>query len=278
MTSMTTMSPTPPVALTIAGVDSGGGAGIAADLRTFSAHGVFGALAITALTAQSTTGVRGTELTEPGFLALQIDTVLGDLGVAATKTGMLASAELIAVVTEQAAKGALGPLVVDPVMVATSGARLVAGDAIAAYHQLIAHASVVTPNLSEAEALTGHRVRSLEEMRTAAREVVALGAQCCLVKGGHLVGDQAIDLCFDGTDETVLSSPRIQSENVHGTGCTLSAAIAANLALGLGLLDAINRAKTYVAVAIERAAPWRLGAGPGPLDHFGPLPPSVLGT
>lgn len=268
---------TPPIALTIAGVDSGGGAGIAADLRTFSAHGVFGALAVSALTAQDTTGVHGTQLAEAGFLALQIDTVLGDLRVGATKTGMLANAELIAVVAERAGTGALGPLVVDPVMVATSGSRLFSGDAVAAYRQLIAHAAVVTPNLAEAEALTGHRVATLEEMRVAAREIVALGARCCVVKGGHLPGDQAIDLCLEGSKETVLSAPRLASKNVHGTGCTLSSAIAANLARGLNLLDAIGGAKAYVATAIERATDWRLGAGPGPLDHFGPLPSSVLG-
>lgn len=268
---------TPPVALTIAGVDSSGGAGIAADLRTFSAHGVFGALAVSALTAQDTTGVHGTQLAEPDFLALQIDTVLSDLRVRATKTGMLASPELIAVVAERAAGGALGPLVVDPVMVATSGSRLFSGDAVTAYRQLIAHASVVTPNLAEAEALCGHRVATLEEMRVAAREIVSLGAKCCLVTGGHLIGDEAIDLLVDSAEEMVLSAPRLASRNVHGTGCTLSSAIAANLARGLEIQDAIRGAKAYVTTAIERSAHWQLGAGPGPLDHFGPLPKSVLG-
>lgn len=261
---------TPPVALTIAGVDSGGGAGIAADLRTFAAHGVFGTLVVTALTAQDTTKVHGAQLVEPTFLALQLDAVLGDFPVAAVKTGMLGTTRLIEVLVERA--GELEALVVDPVMVATSGAALVEGDAPAAYRRLIAHAAVVTPNLPEASALLEREVTTLAQMADAARALVDLGARLAVVKGGHLSG-RATDVCFDGTDLISIDAEKVRTRNVHGTGCTLSAAIAANLALGLQPLDAVRQAKDYVTASLRRSSDWDLGHGPGPLDHFGALPP-----
>ncbi|MCU1489316.1 MAG: phosphomethylpyrimidine kinase [Acidimicrobiaceae bacterium] len=264
---------TPPVALTIAGVDSGGGAGIAADLRTFAAHGVFGTLVVTALTAQDTTKVYGAQLVEPDFLCLQLDSVLGDLPVVAAKTGMLGSVRLIDALTERARAGSLPPLVVDPVMVATSGAALVEGDAPAAYRRLLAHASVATPNLPEAESLLEREIRSLSDMEDAARALVDLGVGLAVVKGGHLRGHESLDVCFDGTDLAVLVGEHVDTVNVHGTGCTLSAAITANLARGLSPLDAVAAAKRYVSQALRRSAGWHLGEGPGPLDHLGPLAP-----
>jgi len=268
---------TPPVALTIAGTDSGGGAGIAADLRTFAAHRVFGALAVTAVTAQDTTAVHRVVALDPAEVEAQIDAVLGDLPVRAAKTGMLATVEILERLVERAEAGRLPPLVVDPVLVAASGAALFEGDPAPAYRRLVARAAVVTPNLPEAEALLGRPVRDRRAMADAARRLVDLGAGLALVKGGHLPGDVALDVAFDGRDLVELAERRVDTPNVHGTGCTLSAAIAARLALGEGALDAVAGAKRYVTQALAAAASWRLGAGPGPVDH-GVDPPAAQGA
>lgn len=259
----------PPVALTIAGTDTGGGAGIAADLKAFAAHGVHGTFAVSALTAQDTAKVHGVVVVEAPFLSLQLDAVLGDFAVAATKTGMLATAELVSLVAARAEAGDLPALVVDPVMVASSGAALVEGDAPAAYRRLVASAAVVTPNLPEAEALLDRPVRSLAAMKEAARALHGLGARLVVVKGGHLDGPDALDVVYDGARLEVLSEPVVATRNVHGTGCTLSAAIAANLALGSDGFSAVAAAKRFVAAALRRSAGWTLASGPGPLDPLG---------
>jgi hydroxymethylpyrimidine/phosphomethylpyrimidine kinase len=255
----------PPVALTIAGTDSGGGAGIAADLRAFAAYGVFSALVVSAVTAQNTLSVRGIVEMTPAFVDAQLGAVLDDFPVAAVKTGMLASAEVVRVVSERAANGELPNLVVDPVMVAASGAALVEGDARAAYLELIAHALVVTPNLDEAEVLLGHDVRDDAQMERAAKELCARGAQAAVVKGGHRKANDAADAVVVGAGEVVwLRAPWVDTPNVHGTGCTLSAAIAANLALGRDIGVAIDEAKSFVHEGLA-ASRRTLGGGAGPL-------------
>jgi hydroxymethylpyrimidine/phosphomethylpyrimidine kinase len=259
----------PPVCLTIAGSDSGGGAGIQADLKSFAANGVFGTTALTALTAQNTVGVLGVAVTAPEFVEAQIAAILDDLPVAAVKTGMLATRAIIGVVAARAAAGELPNLVVDPVMVASSGDRLLDEDAETAYlEELFPHAVIITPNLWEAGLLVGRRLTTVEDMRAAARTLRTTGARYVLVKGGHLAGD-AVDVLDDGVTVVELRGPRVTSPNVHGTGCSLSAAIAAHLAGGATLVDAVHLAKEYVAAAIAGAAGWRLGAGHGPIDHFG---------
>jgi hydroxymethylpyrimidine/phosphomethylpyrimidine kinase len=260
---------TPPVALSIAGSDSGGGAGIQADLKAFAANRVFGTTAITALTAQNTAGVLGVEVTPVGFVDAQITAVLGDLPVAAVKTGMLATAEIVELVAKRAEAGDLPNLVVDPVMVAASGARLLDRDAELMYlSRLFPHALVVTPNLWEASLLVGRPLTTVDQMAAAAVELAATGARHVLIKGGHLPGD-AVDVLFDGEDVHRLQLPRIDTVNVHGTGCTTAATIAARLAHGDAVLAAVSAAKAYVARAIAGGAGWRLGAGHGPVDHFG---------
>ena len=259
---------TPAVALSIAGTDSGGGAGLAADLRTFAAHGVFGALVVTAVTAQDTAKVHGVVTLEPGDVDAQIEAVLGDLPVAAAKTGMLASLAVVELLAGRAAAGRLPPLVVDPVMVSSSGSALLEGDAVAAYRHLLPYAVVATPNLPEAEALLARTIPNLEAMREAAKELQGLGTSLVVVKGGHLHGPLAIDVCYDGSELVELSAPMLPTRNVHGTGCTLSAAIAANLARGVVPIEAVRAAKTYVSAAIASSADWSLGVGHGPLDHF----------
>ncbi|HYG67768.1 MAG TPA: bifunctional hydroxymethylpyrimidine kinase/phosphomethylpyrimidine kinase, partial [Anaeromyxobacteraceae bacterium] len=231
------------VALTIAGSDSGGGAGIQADLRTFAAHGLHGTSALTAVTAQNSVGVTDWAALPPRLVLAQIEAVATDMTVAATKTGMLANAEIVVAVAEAAERFALGPLVVDPVMVAKSGDRLLDAEAERAYvTRLLPLAALVTPNLREAEALLGRPVRDLAGMRDAARALHALGPRAVLVKGGALPGAEAIDVLFDGHDTVELPVPRVDTRNTHGTGCTLSAAIASRLALGDGLLDAVRGA------------------------------------
>lgn len=260
---------TPPVALTIAGSDSGGGAGIQADLKTFAANRVFGTSAITALTAQNTVGVRAVHVPPWEFLDAQISAVLADLAVAAVKTGMLATAEIIDLVARRAAAGELPQLVVDPVMVASSGDRLLEKEAEMAYlERLFPHALVITPNLREASLLVGRELTGVDDMAKAAAQLSETGARYVLVKGGHLTGD-AVDVFFDGVDIHELRSPRVDTPNVHGTGCSTAAAIAAYLARGESVLDAVRAAKAYITAAIEGAATWRLGAGHGPIDHFG---------
>ena len=264
---------TPRVALTIAGSDSGGGAGVQADLKAFAACGVFGASAITALTAQNTTGVRGVHAVPAAFVVEQVEAVLDDLDVAAVKTGMLGTAEVVHAVAGLAAAGRLPHLVVDPVMVASSGARLLETAAERAYVEaLLPHAQVLTPNLSEAQVLLGRSITTLDGQREAARALGALGPRAVLVKGGHAVegaGDQAVDVLWDGSQVLELRAPRVVGTNDHGTGCTLASAIAAGLARGEGVVDAVAGAKAYVLRALTGGAGWQLGAGHGPLDHFG---------
>lgn len=257
------------MALTIAGSDSGGGAGIQADLRTFAAHRVHGTTAICAVTAQNTTEVRAVHTLDPADVVAQIDAVVDDLRPAAVKTGMLATAAIIRAVASVVAHGRLPPPVVDPVMVASSGARLLEPEAEAAYlHELFGAALVITPNLREASLLVGAELRTPDDMREAAVELHRTGPAWVVIKGGHLEGD-AVDVVYDGRRHTVLSAPRVATRNVHGTGCSFSAAIAANLARGVPAPEAIRFAKAFVHRALAGAAGWRLGAGHGPVDHLG---------
>jgi hydroxymethylpyrimidine/phosphomethylpyrimidine kinase len=254
------------VALTIGGSDSGGGAGIQADLRTFAAHGLHGASAITAVTAQNTVAVVDYVALEPRMVVAQIEAVASDMPVAAVKTGMLANRPIVEAVAEAVARLGLPHLVVDPVMVAKSGDRLLDPAGEAAYRErLFPLAEVVTPNLAEAEALLGRPVRTVEAMAQAARDLQALGPRTVLVKGGHLDGDP-VDVFFDGRQTDELRAPRIATRHTHGTGCTLSAAIAAGLAQGAPLAAAVGEAKAYVTAAIREGFP--AGRGVGVLRHF----------
>jgi hydroxymethylpyrimidine/phosphomethylpyrimidine kinase len=254
-----------PVALTIAGSDSGGGAGIQADLKTFAALGVHGTSAVTAITAQNTLGVAGILELPPALVAAQIEAVMLDLGAQAAKTGMLSSAEIIEVVAKAIARFEIGNLVVDPVMVAKGGARLLRDDAVDALRRrLLPLAAVVTPNLPEAEVLLGRLIRTLDERRQAARDLVGLGARAAVVKGGHTDEEQAIDHYFDGTELVELKSPRIATANTHGSGCVFSAAIAAELARGRDSLAAVLLAKEFITRAIERSL--EVGRGHGPVN------------
>lgn len=260
----------PAVALTIAGSDSGGGAGIQADLKTFAALGVFGTSVLTAVTAQNTTAVLGVRVLEPEFVDLQIEAVLSDLPVAAVKTGMLASAATVAVVARRAAAGDLPHLVVDPVMVTSTGMPLLDDDGVGAYlESLLPHAEVCTPNMREAALLTSMAVTDVEGMEAAARRLAEYGPRVVVVKGGHLRGALAPDVVLANGVLTVLDGPRVASSNDHGTGCSLAAATAAHLARGMEAVAAVGEAKVFVARALRGAASWTLGAGHGPLDHFG---------
>jgi hydroxymethylpyrimidine/phosphomethylpyrimidine kinase len=253
-------------ALTIAGSDSSGGAGIQADLKTFAAHGVFGCSAITAVTAQNTLGVTAVAVLDPAMVVAQIDAVLADLEIHATKVGMLASAAIVSAVSHAIERHHLTNVVVDPVMIAKSGARLLDEAAVEAVRtQLLPRATVVTPNVFEAEALTGRRIATLEDQRAAAKALADLGPRAVLVKGGHLDGP-AVDVLYDGRDLIELRAERIVSMHTHGTGCTLSSAIAARLALGDDPIAASRAAKAYVTRAIAQAP--GLGHGHGPLQHF----------
>ncbi|HET6811646.1 MAG TPA: bifunctional hydroxymethylpyrimidine kinase/phosphomethylpyrimidine kinase [Acidimicrobiales bacterium] len=257
------------MALTIAGSDSGGGAGLQADLKAFAANGVFGASVVTAVTAQNSRQVSGVVVMEAAFVEAQLDAVLSDLPVAAVKTGMLATAAIVEAVGRRARAGELPNLVVDPVMVASSGDRLLDEDAVDAYRQeLFPAALLITPNLREAGLLVGRALDGPEDMEWAARQLAESGPAYVLVKGGHLTGD-AVDILYDGRTCRQLSSPRVETANVHGTGCTLAAAIAARLALGCDVPTAVRAAKEFVTDAIRGSADWHLGAGHGPLDHFG---------
>jgi hydroxymethylpyrimidine/phosphomethylpyrimidine kinase len=261
---------TPPVALTIAGSDSGGAAGIQADLKAFAALGVFGTTAVTAVTSQNTLGVQDVHVVPAEHVDAQITAVVTDLRPAAVKTGMLATAATIGVVAGRAGRGELDNLVVDPVMVASTGRRLLDRDAERAYvEQLFPHALVVTPNLREASVLVGRELSTVEDMISAAHRLRATGARHVVIKGGHLPGPSAVDVICDGADTRILSVPRIDTANVHGTGCTLSAAVVANLALGHSPVEAIERAKTFLTRALRGAAGWTLGSGQGPVDTFG---------
>ena len=268
-----------PRVLTIAGSDSGGGAGIQADLKTFSALGCFGMSAITALTAQNTQGVRAIHAVPPEMLRQQIDAVVDDMGVHAVKVGMLHSAEVVATVADAIDRHQLPHVVLDPVMVATSGAVLIEQPAVQALiAQLFGRVSLVTPNLDEAALLVGRPLATQEDMERAASDLLAMGAHAVLVKGGHLAGDMVHDLLATRNGlRHWMHAPRIASSNTHGTGCTLSSAIAARLALGAGLLDAAESARAYVRGALEHGAAARTGNGSGPLNHgFAPLPMRLL--
>jgi hydroxymethylpyrimidine/phosphomethylpyrimidine kinase len=262
------------VALTIAGSDSGGGAGIQADLKTFQALGVYGTSAITAITAQNTVGVRGVHDIPTELIAAQIDAVAEDIGVDAAKTGMLSSAEIIAAVAERIRHWRINRLVVDPVMVAKSGDRLLREDAVhALIRELLPLATVVTPNLPEAEVLVGRPLETDREIRQAAREILDLGPRAVVMKGGHRQKGDATDLLFDGASLHEFRAERIDTRNTHGTGCTFSAAIAAELASGRAIVDAVGAAKHYVTEAIRRSTP--LGSGHGPVAHDWSLFPAT---
>jgi hydroxymethylpyrimidine/phosphomethylpyrimidine kinase len=256
----------PRKALTIAGSDSGAGAGIQADLKTFAALGVYGTSAITAITAQNTIGVTQVFALNPELVAAQIDAVVGDIGADALKTGMLANAAIIEMVAEKINEHRLKNLVVDPVMVATSGDLLIEKNAVTALcSQLIPLAAAVTPNIAEAEELTGMKFRTPKDIDEAARRIVAMGAKTVVIKGGHRKGP-AVDLFYDGKKFRTLSAPRLRTKNTHGTGCTFSAAIAAYLAKHESIERAVALAKNYITVAIR--AGFAVGAGHSPVHHF----------
>jgi hydroxymethylpyrimidine/phosphomethylpyrimidine kinase len=255
-----------PKALTIAGSDSGGGAGIQADLKTFSALGVYGMSAITALTAQNTVGVQSILELDPAFVSSQIHSVLTDIGADAVKTGMLANADIIVQVARDIRHFKLRNVVVDPVMVAKSGDRLLREEAIQAIvRELFPLAEVVTPNLHEASALTGLDVDDSEGMKEAARRLHSFGPRFVVVKGGHLTG-RPMDLLYDGTDFFPFENLRHDTPHTHGTGCTFASAIAAGLARQLNVLDAVRQAKDYITGAIREGL--AIGRGHGPVHHF----------
>ena len=265
--------------LTIAGSDSGGGAGIQADLKTFAALGCYGMSAITALTAQNTVGVQAIHAVPPAFLRQQIDAVLDDIGADAVKIGMLHVPEVVQVVASALQRHGLERVIVDPVMVATSGDRLIAEETVAVLvRDLFPRAQLITPNLDEAALLLGHTLSRREDLLPAAQALQALGAPAVLLKGGHLQGDVVEDLLLerDGT-VTRLASERIATRNGHGTGCTLSSAIAAHLALGLDLASAVRRGREFIVQAIAAGADVRTGQGHGPLNHgHAPRPMHVV--
>jgi hydroxymethylpyrimidine/phosphomethylpyrimidine kinase len=261
---------TPNVTLTIAGSDSGGGAGIQADLRAFGAHAVFGTSVVTAVTAQNTTGVSDVHVVPKANVEAQLIAVLEDLPVAAVKTGMLATAELVELVASYAASGRLPNLVVDPVLVSATGHRLLEDEAIRTYReQLLPAATVATPNVHEAAALVGRELDDLDDITAAAHELADLGTAVVVVKGGHLAGETAVDVVVAHGDVHHLTAQRVDTDNVHGTGCTFASACAAGLANGLEPLGALDHAKSYVTRCIVGAQEWELGSGPGPIDHLG---------
>ncbi|HVH74136.1 MAG TPA: bifunctional hydroxymethylpyrimidine kinase/phosphomethylpyrimidine kinase [Stellaceae bacterium] len=257
--------------LIVAGSDSGGGAGIQADIKAVTMLGAYAATAVTALTAQNTEGVFGVLPVPPDFVRQQIEVVLDDIGADAVKTGMLHDAAVIETVAAALAERAGGiPLVVDPVMVAKGGAPLIDPEAVATLKErLVARAALVTPNLPEAEILLGRKIASLDDMREAARALLAIGCRAVLLKGGHLPGDTVFDVLAAGSGMRLWQSPRIATRHTHGTGCTLASAIAAGLAQGRDLGTAVDRARDYVQRAIASAPGF--GRGHGPLDHAHPL-------
>lgn len=260
-----------PIALTIAGSDSGGGAGIQADLRTFAFHKVHGTSALTCITAQNTLGVMRVDALPPEAVVAQIEAVVQDIGVQAAKTGMLLNQEIIGTVATQVKALNLSPLVVDPVMVSRTGAQLIADEAIVALRtNLIPQATVLTPNRYEAQILAQMEIETLEDMQTAAQRIYQLGASHVLIKGGGMTGGlRGVDIWFDGHQLETLTTAAVNTSNTHGTGCTLSAAIAANLASGHDPLTATRHAKVYVTSALEHAL--SIGQGQGPVGHFFPL-------
>jgi hydroxymethylpyrimidine/phosphomethylpyrimidine kinase len=258
-----------PIALTIAGSDSGGGAGIQADLKTFSALGVYGASVITALTAQNTQGVSAIHEVPADFITAQIDAVFSDLDVGAVKIGMLGNAAAIDVVAAGLDRHRARNVVLDPVLVATSGEKLLRADAIGALQNLITRASLLTPNLPEAAALLDMPIaRDEDEMRAQAKTLLALGASAVLIKGGHGCGRESVDLLVDAGGCARYAAPRLATNNTHGTGCTLASAIAAGLAKGQDLGAAVCDAKVYVSAAIAAADRLNIGSGRGPVHHF----------
>jgi len=264
-------------ALTIAGSDSGGGAGIQADLKTFAALNVYGMSALTAITAQNTCGVSGVQAIDTEIVIAQIRAVASDIGIDAAKTGMLFSAAIIQAVAHTVRETGPYPLVVDPVMVATSGDRLLQPEAEDSLRQdLIPLATVVTPNLDETAVLVGRKVTTLAEMQAAAEEIVASGAKAVVIKGGHAIA-KATDVFYDGSTMELLRSEVVPTHNTHGTGCTFSAAICAMLASGLPLLEAIRQAKRYITGALRHSL--TIGHGSGPVGHFWNVTyPPDLGT
>jgi len=261
---------TTPVALTIACSDSSGGAGIQADLKTFAALGVYGASVITALTAQNTTGVSGVHLVPADFVTAQIDAVFSDLDVNAVKIGMVAQLATIDAIAAALTRWSPKQVVLDPVMVATSGDRLLATDAVEALRsELIPRASLVTPNLPEAAALLDEPVASSDVIiESQGKRLLAMGCRAVLIKGGHGQGAESIDYLFTGNGIIALAAPRIATKNTHGTGCSLSSAIAAALARGEGLESAVRQAKAWVSAAIAAADQFSVGHGHGPIHHF----------
>ena len=254
------------VALTIAGSDSGGGAGIQADLKTFAVMGVHGTSAITAITAQNTTGVTDILELPTSLIREQIAVVVDDIGVQAAKTGMLSSAAIIATVADAVERYGILNLVVDPVMVAKGGAKLLRDDAVAAMRdRLMPLAAVVTPNLPEAQVLLRREITTLDERRRAARELVAMGARSAVVKGGHAEGD-VVDVFFDGKQLIELTAERIKTPNTHGSGCVFSAAITAGIALGIEPLEAVRQAKAFITQAIAHSI--EIGHGHGPVNPW----------
>jgi len=252
--------------LTIAGSDSGGGAGIQADIKTFAAFGVYGMSVVTAVTAQNTIGVNGVQEISADFVGLQFESILSDMGVDGIKTGMLQSTEIVMTVSQKLQECKVPHIVVDPVMVSTSGHSLLEPKAVDVMKQLlIPHANVVTPNIPEAEMLAAISINAMDDMKLAAKEIYQLGCQSVLIKGGHREG-KAVDLLYDGQQFIKFTSERIQTKNTHGTGCTYSAAILANLVKGKSLTDAITISKKYVTAAIRGGLP--IGKGYGPLNHF----------
>jgi hydroxymethylpyrimidine/phosphomethylpyrimidine kinase len=258
-----------PIALTIAGSDSGGGAGIAADLKTFSALGVYGACVVTALTAQNTKGVSAILAIPPDFVAAQMDAVFSDLDIGAVKIGMLANAAIIEAVAAGLDRHRSRNVVLDPILAASTGAELLRADAMDALRLLVRKARVFTPNLFEAAALLEVPMAQDEsEMHAQAQRLLALGADAVLIKGGHGGGVESVDVLVEGDDYTRLAAPRVATKNTHGTGCTLASAIAAGLAKGLPLNEAVREAKAYVTAAIAAADRLNVGYGRGPLHHF----------
>jgi hydroxymethylpyrimidine/phosphomethylpyrimidine kinase len=255
-------------AMTIAGSDSGGGAGIQADLKTFSAYGVFGTSAITALTAQNTVGVQGIFEIDPAFIILQMRSVLDDIGTDAVKTGMLANPAIVTAVADIIRQYRLTNVVVDPVMIAKSGDALLSEAACrTVIDALVPLATVVTPNKFEAETMLGMKIKTLDDMKQAAQNLKQMGCGWVVIKGGHLESESdAIDVVFNGHEFVLLSEPRYNTKNTHGTGCTFSSAIAAGLARGYAPLQAIQQAKRFISQAIREG--FSIGAGHGPTNHF----------
>jgi hydroxymethylpyrimidine/phosphomethylpyrimidine kinase len=254
-------------ALTIAGSDSSGGAGIQADLKTFAALGVYGTCAITAITAQNTTGVVESFPLSADLVTAQIEAVAGDIPPKATKIGMLANAAIVEAVAAAIAELDLPLVVVDPVILSTSGARLLDDDGLQMLRaELLPRCTVVTPNIPEAEALSGRSIASIKDARAAAHHIHQTGGAAVVIKGGHAAGDQIVDLLYDGDMFTEIQTTRIDTPHTHGTGCTFASAVAANLALGRSLVDSMVNAQGYVAGAIQHAL--GIGQGHGPLDHF----------